>query len=55
MSEDQDSHRTAIRVTDERRVAVQAADSVLVALADPTRGWPQELDALKTRAEQPSV
>ena len=37
MSEDQDSHRTAIRVTDERRVAVQAADSVLVALADPTR------------------
>ena len=48
--------RTRLRVVESGFAALAGSEELRrQAAKDNTAGWPQELDALKTRAEQPSV
>lgn len=48
--------KTRLRVVESGFAALAAAEELRdQAVADNSGGWPQELDALKTRAEQPSA
>ncbi|GAA2682477.1 MULTISPECIES: SRPBCC domain-containing protein [Nonomuraea] len=51
----QEGDKTRLRVVESGFAALAGSDELRSkALKDNTGGWPQELDALKTRAEQPS-
>ncbi|MEU4328838.1 SRPBCC domain-containing protein [Nonomuraea dietziae] len=51
----QEGDKTRLRVVESGFAALAGSDDLRSkALKDNTGGWPQELDALKTRAEQPS-
>jgi hypothetical protein len=48
--------KTRLRVVESGFAALAGSEELRrQAVKDNTGGWPQELDALKTRAEQPSV
>jgi uncharacterized protein YndB with AHSA1/START domain len=48
--------KTRLRVVESGFAALRGSEELRrQAVKDNTGGWPQELDALKTRAEQPSV
>lgn len=52
----QEGDRTRLRVVESGFGALTGSEELRrQAVKDNTGGWPQELDALKTRAEQPSV
>jgi uncharacterized protein YndB with AHSA1/START domain len=51
-----DGDKTRLRVVESGFAALAGSEELRgQALKDNTGGWPQELDALKTRAEQPSA
>ena len=51
-----DGGKTRRRVVESGSAALAGSEELRSQAAqDNTGGWPQELDALKTRAEQPSV